>query len=166
MVPTKTMERLHALIILAWALVRSLVAPLFGARRGLAEFRASYAPDRLPTVAPDERRMLAKMGACIACGLCDVGEGARAATSAGAYAGTMDLMLASSRSMPDYDATVRSFAIVSDARLAVLEARCPTRVPMRAIAAFVRAKAEAVEAMREAADVDAPGEGHARAGET
>jgi hypothetical protein len=56
----------------------------------------------------------------------------------------MDLMLASSRSMPDYDAAARSFEAVGDERLAELEARCPTHVPMRRLAAFVRAKAAEV----------------------
>ena len=73
------MERLHAALLLAWALLRSLLAPLFGARRGLSEFKASYAPDRLPPVAPDERRAPPKLSGCIACGLCDLGEGARVA---------------------------------------------------------------------------------------
>ncbi|MBV9945947.1 MAG: hypothetical protein JOZ69_03775 [Myxococcales bacterium] len=135
------MGRLHALLILAWALVRSLLAPLVGAQRGLADFRRSYAADRLPPVSPDERASLPAMSGCIACGLCDVGEGGRIAASAGAYRGVMDLMLASSRSMPDYDAAARSFDAVGDDRLAELEARCPTRVPMRRVAAFVRAKA-------------------------
>jgi hypothetical protein len=58
----------------------------------------------------------------------------------------MDLMLASSRSMPDYDAAARSFAAVGDERLAELETRCPTQVPMRKVAAFVRAKASEVGA--------------------
>jgi hypothetical protein len=143
------MERLYAVVLLAWALLRSLLAPLFGARRGLSEFKASYAPDRLPPVAPDERRTLPRLSGCMACGLCDLGEGARAAAALGIYAGTMDLMLASSRSMPDYDAALRSFERVSDARLAELEARCPGRVPMRRVAAFVRAKAAEVDASRE-----------------
>jgi hypothetical protein len=135
------MGRIHALLILAWALVRSLLAPLVGARRGLADFRRSYAGDRLSPISPDERMALPKMSGCIACGLCDVGEGARAIRSGGVYAGVMDLMLASSRSMPDYDAAVRSFDAVGDARLAELERRCPARVPMRLVASFVRTKA-------------------------
>src|SRR5271154_1237931 len=98
------MDRLHALLLLAWALVRSLLAPLFGARRGLADFRRSYAADRLPPMTPEERRILPKLSGCIACGLCDGGEGARIARSQGAYAGVMDLMLASSRNIPDFDA--------------------------------------------------------------
>jgi hypothetical protein len=141
------MGRLHAILILAWALVRSLLAPLFGKRRGVREFLASYvASDRLPPVTADERRVLPMLGGCIACGMCDVGEGVRAAASRGAYTGTMDLMLASSRSMPDFDAAMRSFAAVGDDRLAELEARCPARVPMRRVAAFVRAAGERARA--------------------
>lgn len=136
-----TMDRVQALLILAWALVRSLLAPLLGQRRGILDFRRSYAADRLPAVTPDERRLLAESNGCIACGLCDVGEGAAIVRAAGAYAGVMDLMLASSRNMPDYDAARRSFEAVGDDRLAELEPRCPTRVPMRRIAAFVRSKA-------------------------
>jgi hypothetical protein len=140
------MGRVHALLLLAWALVRSLLAPLLGTRRGLADFRRSYAPDRLPPVSPDERRLLPLLSGCIACGLCDAGEGAAMVRSGGSYAGVMDLMLASSRSMPDYDAAVRSFDAVTDERLAQLETRCPARVPMRRLAGFVRAKAAEVAA--------------------
>jgi hypothetical protein len=135
------MGRLHALFILAWALVRSILTSLVGGRRGIADFQRSYAADRLPPVTPDERRELPFLGGCIACGICDVGEGARIARSRGLYAGVMDLMLASSRNMPDYDAAARSFEAVGDARLAELEGRCPARVPMRRVAAFVRSKA-------------------------
>ena len=133
------MEKVHALFILAWALVRSLVAGLFGARRGLADFRDAYAADRLRPVTSEERTVLPTFSGCIACGLCDVGEGIRIAGSRGMYSGTMDLMLASSRSLPDQDAALISLAHTTDARLEALEARCPTRVPMRRLAAFVRA---------------------------
>ena len=146
------MGRLHALVLLAWALVRSLLAPLFGLRRGLADFRRNYAADHLPPISPDERRVLPHLSGCIACGLCDAGEGARIARSGGVYAGVMDLMLASSRSMPDYDAAARSFAEVGDERLAELEPRCPTRVPMRKVAAFVRGKAAELRAFSDPKD--------------
>jgi succinate dehydrogenase/fumarate reductase-like Fe-S protein len=138
------MGRLHALFVLAWGLIRSLLAPLLGRRRGLAEFVRSYAADRLPPLTPGERRELPLLSGCIACGLCDIGEGAAIARSSGQYAGVMDLMLASSRNMPDFDAAVRSFDAVGDERLAELEMRCPARVPMRRVAAFVRAKAAEV----------------------
>jgi hypothetical protein len=135
------MGRVHALLILAWALVRSLLAPLLGTRRGLADFRRSYTKDGVLPLAPSERVALPELTGCIACGLCNVGEGAAIVASQGSYAGVMDLMLASSRSGPDFDAARRSFDAVGDARLAELEARCPARVPMRRVAAFVRAKA-------------------------
>jgi len=133
-------EQLHAIVILAWSLVRSLL----GRKLGVADFRAHYAPDRLPPVGVSERRRLSLFGGCIACGLCDIGQGERTQASHGAFAGTMDLMLASSRSMPDYDAATLSFAAMPDATLAMLEKRCPARVPMREIAAFVRAKGEEI----------------------
>jgi hypothetical protein len=138
------MGPLHALFILAWALVRSIATSLFGGRRlrrGLDAFRRSYAADRLAPLDAGERAAVQRFGSCIACGLCDAGEGAAIARAGGRYQGVMDLMLASSRSMPDYDAAARSFDAVGDARLAELETRCPARVPMRAVAEFVRTKA-------------------------
>ena len=139
------MERLHAVLLLAWSLLVSLLAPLFGKRRGLAEFHASYEKDRLPAVTEDERRDLATFGGCIACGLCDVGQGARAVASGGTFKGVMDLVLASSRSMPDYDAAALSFARVDDAELERLEGTCPSRVPMRRLKQFVSAKGAQVD---------------------
>jgi hypothetical protein len=138
-------ELLRAAVLLAWALVRTLVGNLLGYQRGLRDFQRSYAPDRLPPMDPDDRVRLPTFSRCIACGLCDVGEGARIAASQGVYAGVMDLMLASSRSVPDYDAALAAFEAVGDARLEELEARCPTAVPMREVAAFVRAKAALVQ---------------------
>lgn len=139
------MERLHALLILAWALIRSLFAPLVGARRGLAEFRASYAKDNLPPVTAEERADLGRFSGCIACGRCDVGEARRVVSAQGTFGGVMDLVLASSRSMPDYDAAARSFRAIDDESLAKAEARCPTLVPLRALRRFVLAKAGEIE---------------------
>jgi hypothetical protein len=134
-------ERLHALVILAWAFLKTLVAPMFSERRGLRAFQESYAEkEKLLPVFEDERARLPTFSRCIACGRCDVGEAARIAASKGAYGGVMDLVLASSRSMPDFDAAARSFEAIDDARLAELEAICPTDVPMRAIKAFVLSK--------------------------
>ena len=141
------MERLHALLILAWALVKTLIAPLFGARRGLPEFQASYAvKDGLEALDEDDRAKLPTFSRCIACGRCNVGEAARMVASKGVYAGVMDLVLASSRSMPDFDAAALSFEGVSDERLAELERICPTEVPMRAMKQFVMAHRKRLKA--------------------
>ena len=137
----------HALSILGWGLIRSVLATWFGTRRGLEAFRASYAADRLAALDASDRSSLRSFSGCIACGLCDDGEAARRVASEGRYAGVMDLVLASSRSMPDYDGAVLSFESVGEGRLEELERRCPTQVPMRDIARFVRKKAEESRAM-------------------
>jgi succinate dehydrogenase/fumarate reductase-like Fe-S protein len=134
----------YALFLLAWSLVITLATGLFGTRRGLSAFRASYAKDRLPPVTKEERRRLPTLGGCIACGLCDfAGAVQQVPREAGpsAFRGVMDLALASSRSMPDYDAAARSFAGASDTVLAEAEALCPTRVPLRELRQFVVDKA-------------------------
>ena len=134
--------RLHALLLLSWALLRSLAKKLFGAGpRGLALLEANYAADKLSSVTPAEREQAPERSACIACGKCDAGDGERMASSLGAYPGTMALMLAASRSMPDFAAALEAFDLVTDDELAEKEAACPTRVPMRRVAAFVRAHA-------------------------
>jgi hypothetical protein len=141
-------ELLRAGVLLAWALVRTLLGNLLGRRRSLPDFERSYGPDGLPPLSTDERRALPTLSGCIACGLCDDGEGARRAASGGVYGGVMDLMLASSRSITDFDASVAAFDAIGDERLAELETRCPTHVPMREVARFVRAKARQVAALR------------------
>ncbi len=141
------MERLHAALILAWALVKTLLAPFFGARRGLREFEESYAKrGGLLELGAANRAELPAFGRCIACGRCNVGEAARIVASKGAYGGVMDLVLASSRSMPDFAAAARSFEAIDDRRLAELELTCPTSVPMRSIRAFVLDQAKRVKA--------------------
>ena len=134
------MGPLYALVVLAWALVRALLARLTRRETGLRVFRANYAADRLPAATPEERDALMGMSGCIACGLCDLG----AAHSSGA--GPMDLALASSRSTPDADAAALSLARWPDELLAEKERICPTAVPLRAIAALTRARAERVAA--------------------
>ncbi len=137
--------RIKALFLLAVALVTTLLRRLFGrTRSGIQAFRDNYDADGLPPLTREERSAITSFQRCIACGLCDRGEAERVAASGGAYRGVMALMVAASRSMPDYRAAAYSFSFVSDAVLAEKEALCPTLVPMRAIARFVRAKAEAV----------------------
>ncbi len=134
--------RLKAFFLLALALIRTLVRRAFGGgRNGFRTFRDNYAADGLTPVTPEQRAQLAGFGRCIACGLCDRGEGPRIASSRGEYHGVMELMLAASRSMPDFGAAALAFAHVSDEVLAEKERDCPTCVPMRAVAEFVRAKA-------------------------
>ena len=137
--------RLKAILLLALYLLKTVGRLIFTRNKsGIAAFRSNYDADGLPPVSPAERAAMPDFSRCIACGLCDRGEAERIAASGGAYRGVMALVLAGSRSVPDYRAAAYSFGFVSDEVLAEKEALCPTRVPFRAIARFVRDKAAAV----------------------
>jgi hypothetical protein len=130
-----------ALLLLALAVLRTFVRRLFGGKKGgIRAFREHYSADGLAPLTPAQSEVSRGFGGCIACGLCDRGERARIAGSDGAYNGVMQLILAASRSMPDYGAAALGFAHVPDDVLAEKERICPTRVPMRQIAQFVREK--------------------------
>jgi hypothetical protein len=137
--------RLKAIWLLALALIGTVLRRLFQRKKdGIAAFRANYDADGLPPVSRPERERIAEFSRCFACGLCDQGESERIADSGGAYRGVMALVLAASRSMPDFRAAAYSFSFVPDDVLAEKERLCPTGVPMRRIAEFVRAKAAEV----------------------
>ncbi len=135
--------RAHAAAVLAWSLLRVTVSRAFGEKTGLALFHDNYDADRLPPVDPEERERMAGFSRCIACGRCDLGEAGRIGASNGAYPGLMTLVLASSRSMPDFDAAALAFDHVPGDVLASKETICPTGVPFRQLAEFVRSKAAA-----------------------
>ncbi len=139
--------RALALAVLAWSLVKVTIDRAFGQKTGLPLFHENYDADRLPSVEADERARMNAFSRCIACGRCDVGEGERIARSRGAYPGLMAVVLASSRSMPDYDAAALALEHVPDDVLAEKEEECPTGVPFRDLAAFVRKKASLTRAL-------------------
>lgn len=136
--------RLKAWLLLTLSMLQSLVKRLLGKRGGIAAFREAYDADGLPPVTPAERAEFPSFSRCIACGICDRGESERIAASGGAYRGVMPLMLSASRSMPDFRAAAYSLSFVGDDVLAEKERACPTQVPMRRVAAFLRAKADEV----------------------
>ncbi len=136
--------RVKALVLLALALVRTLWRLAWHRHiDGLTRFRENYAEDGLTSISEEDRRAMGSFGRCIACGRCDRGDEQKVLDSHGQYKGTMGLMLAASRSMPDYRAAARGFAFLSDFELEQKESLCPTRVPMRRLAAFVRSNAAA-----------------------
>src|SRR4051794_15955069 len=137
-----SLRRFQALCLLTWAVLVLLAKRLFGrGPRGLALFQANFAAEGLAPVDPSERAAFGAFSRCIACGRCNTGDGERMARSEGAYPGTMSLMLTASRSMPDFDMAEEALAFITDDVLAEKERICPTGVPMRKIAAFVRAHA-------------------------
>lgn len=135
--------RLKALLLLTLAVLRTLVGRLFGLRRiGVRAFVNNYAADGLSEVTAEQRGQIARFGRCIACGLCDRGEAQRIARSEGAYVGVMHIVLAASRSMPDFGAAALGLAHVPEEVLVEKERICPTDVPIVEIARFVRDKAD------------------------
>ncbi|XYI03171.1 hypothetical protein ACMHYB_26790 [Sorangium sp. So ce1128] len=139
--------RALALAVLAWSFLKVVVRRLFDGPNGLALFHENYDADRLPSLSPAERAALPGFSRCIACGRCDLGEAERIAASRGAYPGLMTVVLASSRSMPDFDAAALALAHVPEEVLAEKERICPTGVPFRELARFVRSKAMAQAAL-------------------
>lgn len=130
-----------AVALLAWSLLKVVLRNLFTKPPpGLEVFHDNYGTEGLAPISRDERDALARFSRCIACGRCDVGEGERIAASKGEYPGLMQLVLASTRSMPDYDAAARGFAHVPADVLASKTRRCPVRIPFSELATFVRAR--------------------------
>ena len=137
-----TSGRLYALYLLGKALLKTIVKRIVGGGlRGLPLFEANFEAEHLSKITASERSELPTFSRCIACGRCDRGDGVRIARSHGAYPGTMAIMLASSRSLPDFPVAAGALRWISDEELESKEALCPVGVPMRRIAAFIRARA-------------------------
>ncbi len=131
-----------ALFILGWSLVKALARRAVRNRSGLDEFNDNYGSEGLGPITAHERAELSRFSKCVACGRCDFGESQRVVRAAGAYPGLMQLVLASSRSMPDFDAAAPGFSYLDDAVLAEKTACCPVNMPFTELAEFVRSHAE------------------------
>jgi len=137
--------RIKALFLLGLALLKTLFLRAVSRKgNGIAKFRENYDADGLPPVTAEERAGFAAFERCVACGLCDRGESGRIAKSGGAYRGVMALVIAGSRSMPEFRAAAYGFRFVPEEVLADKEQVCPVRIPFRKVAAFVASKAAAV----------------------
>jgi hypothetical protein len=141
-----------ALFLLGWSLAKALARRALHNRSGLIAFENNYGSEGLGTINPHERQELSGFSKCIACGRCDFGEGQRIVEAAGAYPGLMQLVRASSRSMPDFDAAAAGFSHLEDAELADKTARCPVGMPFSELAEFVRNHAERPEAPEQLSD--------------
>lgn len=138
--------RALAAAILGWSLVRVLAGHLRKRVPGLTLFHDNYGDDRLRALDASERAALSRFSGCLSCGRCDLGEGERMQASDGAYPGLMQLVVASSRSMPDFDAAARGFAFVPEGVLEQKVGACPVRLPLPELARFVRAHAASTAA--------------------
>lgn len=130
--------RLKAILFLAWALLSTLVRRTLGRKHsGFERFHENYAADRLTSVSVSQRLAMSRFGRCIACGRCNRGDGSRVLSSKGEFRGTMSLVLAASRSMPEYRAAQVGFAHLSESELRKKELECPVGVPLVEMSHFV-----------------------------
>lgn len=136
------LERLYAILLLAWSLVRSLVSNAIGTKPRYKQFLENYQDDRLVAISSAEREEMSTFAGCIACGQCNAYDAEAIAASKGQFAGTMEIVLASSRSIPEFDLVLRSLAFTNEERLARAERLCPAHIPIRRIVRFIRTKAE------------------------
>jgi ferredoxin len=124
---TRILDQLQALLWLAWSLVVSLLSPLWGGKRGLRDFDASYKKEGFVRMRQADRKLLKTFTGCIACRMCDV-----------VSPGISTMVLAGSRATSDAN-TQPEF---EDAVLARAERVCPTGVPIRRMHAWMRRQAD------------------------
>jgi len=128
--------RLLAWWLLGSSLVVTLLRWAVGAgRHGEARFREQYAGALPAPGAAADRAAFDALGTCIACGLCD-----RAAPpdGAGLASGLTSVVLVASRSVQDLVASADELARYDASSLAAREQDCPTRFPLRRLAALAR----------------------------
>lgn len=130
------MKKLLADLFLLWRAL--FVQPLRrlrdGGPRGEAKFLANYAGERLVPTSPEDRVMLAAAARCIGCGLCDeLGGRLR-----GASGGPSLVPLQYARSSVELPHARREVEAIEPRSYAEAEAACPTRVPLQALAGWIK----------------------------
>jgi succinate dehydrogenase/fumarate reductase-like Fe-S protein len=129
---------------LGWHFATRLVARLFRRDRGLLRFRASYGPEGLFELTPEEQEAVSSLSRCIACGLCDAHFGAYERVARGSMRAPSDVMLAETRSLPDWDALEEPLAQLERGDLARMERLCPAHIPLARVVAVAKRRAEAL----------------------
>jgi succinate dehydrogenase/fumarate reductase-like Fe-S protein len=112
------------------------LSPLSGKER----FLANYGGEGLVPMSVEDREILAGAARCIHCGLCDAYDGALSVIPRTVYDGASVLPVAYSRATPDLPRAREAISRLTEAHLTRAEAVCPTRVPLRRIAQYLRRK--------------------------
>jgi succinate dehydrogenase/fumarate reductase-like Fe-S protein len=109
-------------------------------RTGRQKFLDNYAPEGLVPTTPDDREVLNQASRCIHCGLCDAYDPSLSALPRTVYDGVSLLPVSYSRATPDIPRARQALGRIRPEDLARAEAVCPTRVPLRRIAAYLQRK--------------------------
>jgi hypothetical protein len=107
-----------------------------GGPRGKARFLAHFAPEGLVPTTSADRAMIAAAGRCISCGLCDELDG-QLGTLAG-YDGASLLPRQYARSSVEIRHARAAIERIDPQGYAAAEAACPTRVPLVALAVWLK----------------------------
>ena len=108
-------------------------------------FLRNYAPEGNIPTSQEDRRVLRGASRCIHCGLCEAYDAALAQLPRTLYGGASLLPLALARATPDLPRARSLLAQLDPESLARGEAVCPTRVPLREIAAFLARRLRALD---------------------
>lgn len=153
-------QKLRGNLYLAYrALIAHPLRRLFRDEPGTGQqrFLANYGPEGNIPYTEEDRAILRGASRCIHCGLCNAYDRALLETSRQLYAGASLIPLSYARATPDLPRARATLAALRDDGLLRSEAVCPTRVPLRAIAALLRRKLQELDAIAvEAAAFRAP----------
>ncbi len=114
-------------------------------RTGREQFLANYAAEGLLPITAEERALLRGAERCICCGLCDAQPGAEVTR---AYQGPSFIPVAYTRATPHLREMGSALREVNQAQLLLGEAVCPTRVPLVALATYLRRKFDELDKER------------------
>lgn len=131
---------------LGWHFLVRLAARAVLPARGLLRFKASYGPERLFELEREEQEVVASLSRCIACGICDAHFGSYDDVARTAMRAPSDVILAHTRSLPDWDALALPLAQLERGDLARIERLCPARIPLSRVVEVAKRRAEALRA--------------------
>jgi succinate dehydrogenase/fumarate reductase-like Fe-S protein len=121
-------------------------------------FLRNYAPEGNIPTSTEDRRVLRGASRCIHCGLCEAYDAALAQLPRTLYGGASLLPVALARATPDLPRARALLQKLNPESLARGEAVCPTRVPLREIAAYLSRRLQALDEAAKAAT--SPGDPH------
>lgn len=115
-------------------------------RSGEERFLANYATEGLLPTTEADREVLKGASRCIHCGLCDAYDASLSALPRTVHLGASQLAVSYTRAVPDIRYTEGILAKLDEGLLVRAEAVCPTRVPLRALVAYLRRKLSELKA--------------------
>lgn len=135
---------------LGWYFAKRLLVRTFLPRRGLARFLGAYGPEGLFPLEIEEKTAVSSLSRCVGCGACDARFDAYGRVARTTLRAPSELVLAASRSLPEWDALAAPLAELERGDLAALEAVCPARIPFQDVVRVAKKRALTQRELRRA----------------